>query len=79
MRTHLRKVGNSRGVIIPAALLAECALVHEIDLRVEGGSLVITPVRPVRAQWFENYHPNLDQEARLDTIPLDEDSDEWVW
>ena len=26
MRTHLRKIGNSRGVIIPAALLETCEL-----------------------------------------------------
>ncbi|HQS03147.1 MAG: AbrB family transcriptional regulator [Halothiobacillus sp. 24-54-40] len=78
MRTHLRKVGNSRGVIIPAALLAQCALEHEIDIRVEGGALVITPVRLARAQWFDDYQAHLDHEP-LSPIPVDEDSDEWVW
>lgn len=78
MRSHVRKIGNSRGVIIPAALLAECALEHEIDIRIEGGALVITPVRSNRAQWFDGYQPSLDHEP-LGAIPLDEDSDEWLW
>jgi antitoxin MazE len=32
MRTILRKVGNSRGIIIPAALLAACEMADEVDI-----------------------------------------------
>ena len=41
MRTTVRKIGNSRGILIPAALLAECGVVDEIDMRLEGKTIVI--------------------------------------
>lgn len=31
MRTSLRKIGNSRGIIIPAALLAASEMGDEVD------------------------------------------------
>ncbi|MCX5876142.1 MAG: AbrB/MazE/SpoVT family DNA-binding domain-containing protein [Deltaproteobacteria bacterium] len=36
MQTTLRKVGNSRGVLIPAAFLAACGIGTEIEMRQEG-------------------------------------------
>jgi len=45
MRTVLRKVGNSRGVLIPAAFLAECGVGSEIEMRQEGRAIVIEPVK----------------------------------
>lgn len=78
MRTSLRKVGNSRGVIIPAALLAACEMADEVDIRLEGKSLVIDPVHAPRAGWFAGYQPEADVEP-LAGLPLDEANEEWVW
>jgi len=39
--SHLRKIGNSQGVIIPASFLEACSLKKAIDLRVEGNTLII--------------------------------------
>lgn len=78
MRTHLRKVGNSRGIIIPAALLAACEMSGEVDIRLEGKSLVIAPVRAPRTGWFANYQPKVDAEA-LAALPIDESTEEWEW
>ena len=55
MRTPLRKIGNSRGVLIPAALLAECGIQNEIELRLEGTRLIIEPVPTTRAGWRESW------------------------
>ena len=44
MRTTLRRIGNSQGVLIPAPLLAECGITGEIDLHLEGKKIVIEPV-----------------------------------
>ena len=60
MRTILRKVGNSRGIIIPAALLAACEMADEVDIRLEGKSLVIVPVHAPRSGWFVGYKPEAD-------------------
>jgi len=78
MRTSLRKVGNSRGVIIPATLLAACEMGDEVDIRLEGKSLVIAPVQSPRAGWFKGYKPETDA-GLLDAIPVEEDSEDWVW
>jgi antitoxin MazE len=54
MLTPLRKMGNSSGVIIPKSLLGMIGATQgdAVEMRVEGTSLVITPVeRHPRAGW----------------------------
>jgi len=78
MLTHLRKVGNSRGIIIPATFLNSCEMVDEVDIRQEGKNIVIAPAKVPRKGWFEGYKPELDV-APLASLPLDEDSEDWEW
>ena len=78
MRTRLRKVGNSRGVIIPATLLAACEMGNEVDIRLEGKTLLIAPIQAPRSGWFEGYKPEADAEP-LAALPVDEGDEEWVW
>ncbi|NOT19997.1 MAG: AbrB/MazE/SpoVT family DNA-binding domain-containing protein [Sideroxydans sp.] len=78
MRTSLRKVGNSRGIIIPAALLTACEMGDEVDIRLEGKSLLIAPINAPRTGWFVGYKPETDA-APLAAIPVDEGDEEWVW
>ena len=46
MRTQVRKIGNSLGSIIPAAVIRQLHLKEgaEIDVTAEGGKIVIVPV-----------------------------------
>lgn len=54
MNTVLRKVGNSKGVIIPKPLLAEVGLTREATLTVESGAIVLRPVsKSPREGWAE--------------------------
>ena len=78
MRTTLRKVGNSRGVLIPAALLAECRIDGAVEMTVEDGRLMITSVRAPRAGWFDGYRADGDIDA-WKGLPVDEGCEEWVW
>lgn len=78
MRAALRKVGNSRGILIPAALLAECRIEGAVDLTVENGRLVITPLQEPRAGWFDGYRPEEDDDA-WEGLPVAADSGEWEW
>ena len=78
MRTTLRKIGNSRGVIIPATLLAACEMGDEVDIRLEGKTLRIAPVKALRSGWFEGYKPEADVEP-LAALPAPEGDEEWVW
>ncbi len=54
MRGAVRKMGNSSGVIIPKPLLQDIGaqVGDEVEMAVESGRLVITPVRASsRATW----------------------------
>ena len=55
MRTAIRKIGNSQGVLIPKLLLAEAGLDAAVDMAVEDGTIVLRPVRDhtPRAGWAE--------------------------
>lgn len=52
MRSKLVKIGNSRGVRIPKALLDEAGLEDELDIRVVDGEIRITAVEPPTGMTF---------------------------
>ncbi len=79
MKSSIRKIGNSRGVLIPAALLSACSIEDEIDIRIDRGCIVIAPVRAPRTGWFDGYSAAADAEAEgWASADLAEDS-EWAW
>jgi antitoxin MazE len=78
VRINLVKIGNSKGVIIPATLLVSCGLKDAVDLQIEGKKLVIEALKQPRSGWFDSYQAE-NEDAVLDTILADEGVDEWVW
>lgn len=56
MKTTLRKMGNSQGVIIPKPLLAEIGLQTDdpVDIKVKKGRIIIAPLEHnPRAGWAD--------------------------
>ncbi len=54
MITEIRRVGNSRGVIIPKLLLNEAGLEKEAEITLESGAIVLRkPRRNPRQGWAE--------------------------
>ena len=54
MLVTIRKLGNSRGILIPKPLLKEAGLSDQAELHVEGNTLVLRkPTAPPRAGWAE--------------------------
>jgi antitoxin MazE len=54
MKTTIRKMGNSRGVIIPKPLLAQVGLQDEAEMVVEDHAIVIRrPRGAIREGWAE--------------------------
>ncbi len=78
MRTHLRKVGNSRGVIIPAAFLETCGLTEEVELQIVGKTLTIEAVKKTREHWFDDYKAEIDDDAWANQT-VDADTEDWEW
>ncbi|MBN8807976.1 MAG: hypothetical protein J0I47_07035 [Sphingomonas sp.] len=73
MQTALRKMGNSTGLIVPRALLGEIGVTTgaQMDLRVEDGKLIATPVRKVREGWAEDAE-------RVAAHGLTEEESDWL-
>lgn len=54
MKVAIRRLGNSRGVIIPKPILAQVGLVTEAEMRVEEGTIVLEkPEALPRTGWAE--------------------------
>ena len=78
------RIGNSRGIRLPKALLAECRLGDTVDLSVEQGVLVVRPVRSPRDGWDQAFQAMaeagddvlLDADAPMGTAW---DEAEWDW
>ena len=51
--TRIVRIGNSRGIRIPKALLQQAGLPEQVELQAEPGRLVVTAARPPRAGWAE--------------------------
>ena len=54
MKIHLRKIGNSKGIIIPKSVILECSIKEDVLLKVENGSITIIAdeLKP-RQNWKE--------------------------
>jgi antitoxin MazE len=72
MQTSLRKMGNSTGLIVPRALLKEigASAGTPMDVRIEDGKVVATPLRHPREGWAE---------AAAAVAAAEEDPDEAAW
>jgi antitoxin MazE len=54
MKTAIRKMGNSQGVIIPKPLLAQAGIEGEVEMVVEKGAIVLRRLeKQRRAGWAE--------------------------
>jgi len=81
MKAQLVRIGNSRGVRLPKALIDQVGLTDEIDLRIENNCVVIAPVRPPRSGWADAARQlSATKEETLDGFaPTRFDEAEWQW
>jgi antitoxin MazE len=82
MKAKLVRIGNSRGVRLPKALIDEAGLTEDLDLSVEGQSLVIRSSKKIREGWAESARLMVEREeaALIDPpTPTKFDREEWEW
>ena len=55
MKTQIRKMGNSQGVLIPKPFLAQAGIgLEEVEIAVEDASIIIRkPQRKIREGWAQ--------------------------
>ena len=81
MKARLIRIGNSRGVRLPKAVIDQVGLDDDIELRVEQNRVIITASAPPRSGWADAAK-RLATESRglLDSqLPTRFDEDEWQW
>ena len=82
MKTHLIRVGNSRGVRLPKPLSEEAGLTDAVELRVRDGAIVIARVARARSGWAEAAQRMRErgEDGLLDpSTPTQFDEREWKW
>ena len=84
MKTTVIRIGNSRGIRIPKAVLNECGLTGPVELEVRGGQLVVRRIARPRSGWEEAFRRMKEHgdDALLDrdSFPATKwDRTEWKW
>ena len=82
MKTHLVRIGNSRGVRLPKAIIAQAGLTDEVELGVRDGAVVIARATSARSGWADAARQmrQRDEDRLLDTpTPTRFDEKEWQW
>ena len=83
MTVELVRIGNSRGVRLPKAVIKQCGFGERVDLRVEGDRVIIAAYRRPREGWEEAFKAagsSKNDELLLDGIDDSQfDREEWEW
>jgi antitoxin MazE len=79
MKSSIRKIGNSRGVLIPASFLKACGIEQEIELSLDGSRIIIEPMHKPRTGWFETYQTNEDESVWGEIQETELETEDWKW
>ncbi len=69
IRAKVVRIGNSRGIRIPRALLEQAGLTDEVEMMVDGDKLIIHSARLPRQGWG----------AQFAAMAAQWDEDKWTW
>ncbi len=81
-KTRLVRIGNSRGVRIPKAVIEQLGLDDDLELSVQADRLVIRSARRPRQGWAKKIREALKQggeEPFEEWPPTQWDLTEWEW
>ena len=82
MKTRLVRIGNSRGVRLPKAIIAQAGLTEEVELGVRDGAVIIARTSSARSGWAEaaSQMRRRNEDRLLNSpTPTRFDEKEWEW
>ena len=86
MKINLIRIGNSRGVRLPKAVIEQCGLEDRIELEIEDGAVVLRPASirgRAREGWGDAFEKagagQEDEKPLLGDFPNEFDEAEWTW
>lgn len=82
MEARIRKIGNSKGILIPDAVLKQCDIKENVLLEVKDSAIIIRskPLNP-RYDWEEKFDKLFSEEDLEDLKDIKNkfDNEEWTW
>lgn len=79
MQVTLRKIGNSRGVIIPSPIIEQLHLDNTLEMFVQDGVLHLKPANQLRKGWFDGYDASKDDTPLAQMKDLESEQEDWQW
>ena len=82
LHVTIRQIGNSKGVVIPKAILEQVGLNEAVEMSVEGEKLILSkPKNPVRLHWAQDAKAIglSDQDPLLLGDFANEEDEDWIW
>lgn len=83
MRSTIRNIGNSKGLILPQNFLKQCLIETEVNIEVKDNQIIISPVEEQKRKgWSEAFSEmakNGDDQLNMPDVFEDEDFKDWTW
>lgn len=82
MKSHIVRIGNSRGIRLPKTLLQEAQLEDEVEIQAEAGRILISKPSQPRAGWAEaarRMREHDEDHLLAPSTPTRFDKEEWKW
>ena len=73
MELDIIKIGNSKGIRVPLAILKQCGIESKVELEVKDNCIIIKPVKNPRQGWTEAFE--LMHQEKDDTLLIPEEID----
>jgi antitoxin MazE len=83
MKSTIRNIGNSKGIIIPQNFLKECYIEDEVNIEIRDNHIIISAAKDVKRKgWteaFQEMAKNGDDQLIIPDVFNDEDIHDWKW
>jgi antitoxin MazE len=81
VRAKLVRIGNSKGLRLPKAVVEACGLENDVLLEARRGRLIVKPAAAPRRDWDQRFQRVRARpgDALIETPPSSWDRTEWEW
>ena len=84
MEIKISNIGNSKGIIIPKAIIEQCGLKEKVNLEVKDNCLIVSPQTGSSRQGWEEAiiaagESSSDELLMGEDLQNSWDEEEWIW